>query len=84
MSEAYIGRQPIYDRNLNIHAYELLYRTGEVNGAQVANGDQATSTVVMNALLDIGLENLIGEHRAFINFTHWFLTNADKIELPTE
>ena len=33
MRDAFIGRQPIYDRSL-LYGYELLYRRSEVNSAQ--------------------------------------------------
>jgi len=29
----YIARQPIYDRNLAVHGYELLYRAGDTQHA---------------------------------------------------
>lgn len=70
MADLFIGRQPIYDENLNVVAYELLFRSGEANAANVTDGDSATTDVLLNAITEIGIEQLVGGHRAFINLTH--------------
>lgn len=67
--DVFIGRQPIYDRDLNLVAYELLFRSGDVSTADVIDGDQATFTVMLNALVEIGLPRLVGDKKAFINLT---------------
>lgn len=67
--DVFIGRQPIYDRDLNLVAYELLFRSGEVHEANVVDGDLATFTVMLNALVEIGLPRLVGDKKAFINLT---------------
>ena len=72
MQTALLARQSIYDKQLNVVAYELLYRPGEVETSQVQqelDGDQATSTVILNTFSSIGAEEVIGDHVAFINFT---------------
>lgn len=79
MFDAFIGRQPIFDRNLEVFAYELLYRNGIDNEANVVDGDQATSQVIINSFLDIGLNNIVGNQRAFINLTHDFVTGKNPI-----
>ncbi|MBW2185543.1 MAG: HDOD domain-containing protein [Deltaproteobacteria bacterium] len=71
--DAFIGRQPILDRNLKVYAYELLYRHGLVNHAVIDDDDAASGTVLVNLLLEIGLNSLVGEHKAFCNFTRGFL-----------
>lgn len=40
-------------------------------------GDTATSQVLVNALSEIGLENLVGQHQAFINVTDRLLLERD-------
>ncbi len=67
--DVFIGRQPIYDRDLNVVAYELLFRRGDVGTADVIDGDEATFTVMINALIEMGLSRLVGDKRAFINLT---------------
>jgi len=61
--------------------YELLYRTEEsLNKATITNGDQATSQVIVNSIMDMGLERLVGQHTAFINLTRCFING--QISLP--
>lgn len=73
MSDIFIARQPIYDRALNVYAYELLYRASEVNQADVVDGDDATSQVLINALMEIGLPDIVGSAYAFINLTKHYI-----------
>ncbi len=81
MRSIFIGRQPIYDRALQVYAYELLYRSGEENSAGMPDGDVATSQVILNAFTEIGIENLVGEHLAFINLTRGFILGDNPLPL---
>ncbi len=80
MQDAFIGRQPIYDRQLDVHAYELLFRHSAANAAEILNGDEATSRVILTTLTEIGLENIVGRQPAFINLTRGFILG--KYPLP--
>lgn len=75
----YLARQPVYNRDLQVVAYELLYRTGE--GARaidpITEPDQATSSVVINAVLNVGLGRITGGKPALINVTHSFLLSGN-------
>jgi EAL and modified HD-GYP domain-containing signal transduction protein len=82
MSEIYIGRQPIYDRSLNLYAYELLFRAATDNRADFVDGDQATTDVIVNTFLEIGLDNIVGNHLAFINLTRAFFVGEHTVSLP--
>ena len=82
MSDIYIGRQPIYDRDLKLYAYELLFRTASDNRADFVDGDQATTDVIVNTFLEIGLDNIVGNHLAFINLTRAFFVGEHTISLP--
>ena len=69
----FVGRQPILDVQNNIYGYELLFR-GRLNPNQ-ADFDlpsQATATVICNAMMYMGLNQLIGSAKAFINFPEEF------------
>lgn len=76
--DVFIARQPIFDRNQKVYAYELLYRSGSENISKFKSGDSATSDVVINSLLLIGPDTLTEGHRAFINFTETLI----KDEIP--
>ena len=71
---AYVGRQPIYNQHLVVKAYELLYRNSDANWADVSDGNQTTSQVILNTLVEIGLHQLAGDSKAFINLTQDFVT----------
>ncbi|MCD2456554.1 hypothetical protein LRN53_14270, partial [Staphylococcus aureus] len=50
-------------------AYELLYRESEENVYSAKDGDQATTDLVINSFLNIGIEKLTEGKRCFVNFT---------------
>jgi len=63
-----IGRQPILNRNEEVVAYELLFRsTTALNSADVTDASQASANVIINTLSGFGLEHLLGPHQGFIN-----------------
>jgi EAL and modified HD-GYP domain-containing signal transduction protein len=81
MSELLIARQPIFNRSLEVVAYELLYRsTGSTGQAKVIDGDLATTQVIVDTFSEIGLESIVGNKIAFINMTRNFLVG--KIAIP--
>ncbi len=82
MNDIFIGRQPIYDRELRVFAYELLFRAAADNRAEFVDGDQATTDVIVNTFLEIGLDNIVGKHLAFINLTRAFFVGEHTISLP--
>lgn len=47
--DLFVARQPIFDGKMNVIAYEMLYRSSQVNAFDGANEDAATSKVI-NAL----------------------------------
>ncbi|MFD1736477.1 EAL and HDOD domain-containing protein [Bacillus salitolerans] len=77
--EVYVARQPIFNEKEEVTAYELLYRNSPHNGYSHTNGDKATSEVIVNSFLNIGLGELSKGKPCFINFTE----NLLKLKLPT-
>lgn len=69
----WVGRQPIVDADKQILAYEVLYRSAAVGHANIGDGNQATSAVLLNMFVDIGLEQVADDRVAFINLTREFL-----------
>jgi c-di-GMP phosphodiesterase len=77
-----VGRQPIFDRELNVRGYELLFRP--CRGATgTFDGNQATTQVLLNTFMEIGLDRLVGKHLAFINFTRDLLVDDISASLPS-
>lgn len=68
-----LARQPIYRTDLSVYGYELLFRNSQPTTPSEFDGNLATTSVVLTAFVDIGLEALVGEHRAFVNFPRDFL-----------
>ncbi|MGM0476051.1 MAG: EAL and HDOD domain-containing protein, partial [Pseudomonadota bacterium] len=73
LSEVMVGRQPIYDRKMKVRAYELLFREAGATQANVIDGNRATSQVLYNTFVEIGIDTIVGEHMAFVNLTPAFL-----------
>ncbi len=81
-SSILMARQPIFDNDLNVYAYELLFRENLQNKSGVTedNGDLATTKVISHTFLEFGIERVIGQHYGFINLTRSFLVGD--IPLP--
>ncbi len=73
LNEVRIARQPIYDRNLDVCGYELLYRQGDADRAVFTDGDAATASVMEHALFSFNLPELTGNHPAYINLTRSYV-----------
>lgn len=73
MENIFIARQPIYDRDIKLIGYELLYRSGDTNVATFVDGKAASSEVILNGFLNIGFDGLVGSSLAFINITEDFI-----------
>ncbi len=69
MAHTLFAKQPIFDAQLNIQAYELLFRNNSNNAAQFTDGDQATSHVLLYAFGQHNISDIVGEVPAFVNFT---------------
>ncbi len=78
--QLFLGRQPILDRDQQLYAYELLFRNGSTNAAQITCGVRATATVIANAFSELGVEAALGNCRGFINVDEDFLF-SDVLEL---
>ncbi|UCV04737.1 EAL and HDOD domain-containing protein [Dechloromonas denitrificans] len=78
--QLFLGRQPILDREQRLVAYELLFRNGTRNAAEVTDDVQATATVIANAFSELGVEAALGTCRGFINVDEQFLF-SDMLEL---
>jgi len=64
-----LARQPIFNTRMKVVAYELLCRSSHVNRADFNDGDAASSQVLLNAFTELSINNVVGKHLAFINFT---------------
>ncbi|RWZ58859.1 EAL domain-containing protein [Halobacillus fulvus] len=68
--EVFVARQPILDKREHVFGYELLYRNSRENRyVPTVDGNRATTEVLRNSFLTIGLDRLSQNKPCFINFT---------------
>ncbi len=84
MTDIFLARQPVLDRDESVQGYELLYP--ERDDEQTVAGDEALARarVVLNAFSEIGLEHLVGLSRAWIKVAPEFLSLDLVPSLPPE
>jgi c-di-GMP-related signal transduction protein len=80
-----VGRQPIFDRDLRVIGYELLFRTIEGDDRTIASldGDLMTSEVLFSSQ-NIGIHRLVGNKLMFCNADRGLLTGRVPLTLPPE
>ena len=75
-----IARQAIFNTSMNVIAYELLFRSGyQSNQYDGTSAVQATASVLGN-LFESGINQIIDDKLAFINFDSQFIL-SDAIEI---
>jgi len=84
MAEIFVGRQPIYTQDLDVYAYELMPHLPGDNSDKSIEADKATSQVIINAFMEIGIDKLVGKKTAFITLTEHFLQSDYELPLPAD
>lgn len=79
-----VARQPILDGALRRVGYELLYRAGGEQEARFRDHHEATSAVIVDGILDIGMLDLVGNRPAYLNVTCDFLLAMRPLPLPAD
>ncbi|MCW5606676.1 MAG: HDOD domain-containing protein [Nitrosomonas sp.] len=81
MESVFLGKQPILDRNQNLIAYELFFRSSKRDEKADFDDDlAATANVIVNAYGHFGIHNILGEQRGFINVNRELIL-SDTVEL---
>lgn len=79
--DIFIARQPIVDRKESLVAFELLFRSASsATASGVVDDTHATAQVLVNAFGEMGIADVLGTHRGFINLNTELL-HSDLIEL---
>lgn len=79
MQEIFLARQPIVDRHENLVAFELLFRSCDMESANVVDDTHATAQVLVNAFDEIGIAEVLGANKGYINLEAELL-HSDLIE----
>lgn len=83
--QALVARQPILDAQMEIVAYELLYR-GLYGEAMATDIDPAAATpsVLVDAILELGFERLAGTRPLGVNFPESLLDGDAPLSAPPD
>lgn len=84
MERVLMSRQPIFRTDTALLGYELLFRESDADSASISNGARATAQVINNSLMEIGMDELVGRHPAFVNFERSLLMGNHCESLPHE
>lgn len=82
--DIFIARQPIFDKNMKVYGYELLYRRDSQNSFSGLDDDQATAELIYNSFLVMGLNDLTDGTVAFINFSKELIDSEIPYLLPAK
>jgi c-di-GMP-related signal transduction protein len=80
-----VARQAIFDRNMRVYGYELLFRPidGGHGTAPDRDPDRMTSTVLFSSV-SVGFDRLVGDAFAFCNGGRGPLTGSVPVTLPAD
>jgi c-di-GMP phosphodiesterase len=85
MHSAFIARQPIFNRKLEVVGYELLFRgRGYAGDGSSDSPHRATATVVLNSFTELELNRIVGRKRAWINVTREFILEGLAQAIPSD
>lgn len=83
--DVFIGRQPIFNKEEKVIAYELLYRGQNIESSIIQEADDATIDVLVNSLLNIGFYRVANGKPCFVNFTkNLLLSRIEDYLNPTQ
>jgi len=82
--DVFLARQPIFDRNKRIYAYELLFRSGMSNAFPHIDGETATSSLLSSSFFTVGIDIISGGRPVFINFTEDLLLSGAPHMFPKD
>ncbi|WP_169309176.1 EAL and HDOD domain-containing protein [Desulforhopalus sp. IMCC35007] len=82
--DVFVARQPIFDIDKKIYAYELLFRSGESNGFPDIDGETATTSLLSSSFFTVGIEKVGAGKLVFINFTEDLILNRTPQLFPPQ
>ncbi len=82
--DIFVARQPIFNTQSQVVAYELLFRNSELNQAEYVDDNQATKEVLVNVFLQMGIDTITEGKKAFVNFSASLLQQQVPQLLPPD
>lgn len=83
VQEVFLGLQLILDKRQRLVAYELLFRSGELNSALILDNTQATAQVISYAFSHLEIGEALAGYACFINVGK-ALVMSDAIEILSQ
>ncbi|MFT6914421.1 MAG: EAL and modified HD-GYP domain-containing signal transduction protein [Motiliproteus sp.] len=80
-SQTLMARQPIFDRQLKVIAYQLLYRSDIEGETDFLDGEQASSEMLLNIYTSLSDEGTTKRVPAFVHLTREMLINQSAPQL---
>lgn len=80
MKNFFVARQPIVDRQENLVAFELLFRAPLGSIPEILDDTNLTAQVLVNVFGEMGIAEVLGSQKGFINLDAVFL-HSDLVEL---
>lgn len=82
--DLFVARQPIFDRDQNVIAYELLFRSATGGPVADTEFDRAALKVIRDIFFVFGLDQLTSGKKAFINLSRNALIEGNVTIFPPE
>jgi EAL and modified HD-GYP domain-containing signal transduction protein len=80
----FVARQPIFDTNKKIFAYELFFRDGMSNAFPDIDGETATSSLLSSSFFTTGIDHISNGKMVFVNFTEDLLVRGIPSMFPED
>jgi len=78
----FVARQPIFNRDLSVYGYELLFRSCLENSFDGTEATLASSHVISSGLFSTGAGRLLSGKKAFINFNGELIAAGAPLLIP--
>src|ERR1039458_3903261 len=82
--ELLVARQPIFDAQMRVFGYEMLFRSSSLNEFDGTEGNTATARVISAVFGSAETDQLTGRKNTFINFPRKMLLEATASILPPQ
>jgi len=82
--ELLVARQPIFDAQMRVFGYEMLYRSSSLNEFDGTEENTATAQVISAVFGSVETDQLTGRKNTFINFPQKMLIDGTASILPPE
>ncbi|MEZ4378511.1 MAG: EAL and HDOD domain-containing protein [Gemmatimonadales bacterium] len=84
MTDIFVARQPIFDQDRHVQAYELLFRGGRLAGVGGYDHQETAIRMLNNTVMGFGLDALLGGKPGLLAIPHEVLLGGEVTALPSQ